>query len=83
MKNLYFIKNYAYLTSYDDGVVFTSSVSKFPTNIRARGPKRPSGSRVLFVTSDHHLRLFHRFSLIFAETALSILERGTGHRDTV
>ena len=53
MKNRYFVKNYAYLTSYDDGVVFTSSVSKFPTNIRAWGPKRPSGSRVLFVTSDH------------------------------
>ena len=35
-----------------DKISATSSVSKFHDEIRARGPKRPSGSRVLFVTSE-------------------------------
>ena len=43
--------------------VFTSSVSKFHDQISARGPKRPSGSRVLFVTSDRSFQ--ERFFCLF------------------
>ena len=52
-KNRYSIKNYAYLTSYDDGVVLTSSVSKFRTRLHRFHRKRSKLSRVLFVSSDH------------------------------
>ena len=48
-----FLKNYAYLASYDDGVVLTSSVSKFRAGLHRFHRKRSKLSRVLFVTSDH------------------------------
>ena len=47
------LQNYAYLTSYDDGVVLTSSVSKFRIILHRFHRKRSKLSRVLFVTSDH------------------------------
>ena len=50
-KNIYFVNNYAYLTSYGDGVVLTSSVSKFRTRLHRFHRKRSKLSRVLFVTS--------------------------------
>ena len=78
MKASHFIKNYASLTSYDDGVVFMSNVSKFPTHIRARGPKRPSGSRVLFVRSGQFMG--HVFVQLWTD---SRWDRGTGTRITI
>ena len=54
MKNQYFFKNYAYLSSYDDGVVLTSSVSKFRAGLHRFHRKRANLSRVLFVTNGQN-----------------------------
>ena len=59
-ENQYFFKNYAYLTSYDDGVVLTSSVSKFRAGVHRFHRKMSKLSRVLFVTSGQNSDLKSR-----------------------
>ncbi len=59
MKHRHFLNNYAYLASYDDGVVLTSSISNFCTGLHRFHRNRSKLSRVLFVASgqNRHLHL--------------------------